>query len=184
MNPWQNEHILFIGMWLVWIFWLLILYQLFTRYVTFIYFFCKEQKPSQFNWKRSFLVCITGKSKIVFLVQLELRIQLMRPGFCFFLHFFPLVGFILWQIFSTHSGEKWFLAILGLHFTSQHLILEGARPSPFFFIVHICFCKGTLALPGLCTLLWPNHCVWVMRGREACLGFIPSLEWYRGPIGF
>lgn len=147
-------------------------------------FFCKEQKPSQFNWKRSFLVCITGKSKIVFLVQLELGFSWWDQDFVSFFTSFLLVGFILWQIFSIHSGEKWFLAILGLHFTSQRLILEGDRPSPFFFIVHICFRKGSLALTGLCTLLWTKHCVWVMRGREACLGLIPSLEWYRGPVGF
>lgn len=166
MNPWQNGHILLFGMWLVWFFWLLILYQFFTSYVTFIYFFCKEKKLSQFKWSRSFLVCITGKSKIGFWlqVQLEPRGRLMSPGFWFFLCFFP------------PGGGKWFLAILGLHFPSQYLILEGDRTSAFSFIVHICFWKGTLALPGLCTLLWTKHCVWA-DGREKDQPRTHTLPW-------
>lgn len=46
-------------------------------------------------------------------------------------------GFILWQTFSTRGGEECFLAVLGLHFLLQCLILEGVEPGLFPFIVRI-----------------------------------------------
>lgn len=54
---------------------------------------------------------------------------------------------------------------------------------PFPFIVHICFCKGALALLGLPTILWMKSCVWEDVTRGVSLGLLSSLGWPRGLLG-
>lgn len=107
-----------------------------------------------------------------------------ETGILSFASFFPsFLGFLLWHFFHPWWGK---MIPDSVRPTLSLTILDPRRRLgllPFPFIVHICFCKGALALLGLYTVFWMKHCVWEDVTRGVSLGLLSFLGWLRGLHG-